>query len=153
MSHGIVNRKSIAVSLETERKLVAQLLIVRPVESVIVGGVRLTLAAVVSTVARHLAAEEQILAVRAQLRELQTRIKPVRRRTRAVTQTVKLAAAVHFGDTSTEFQALGFVPPKQRRTTVAAKAEGVVKAKATRVARGTKGAKQKRAIRGTVPQR
>lgn len=45
----------------------------------------------------------------------------------------------------------GLVPRKTTKKTVAVKQEAIVKSKATRVARGTKGTKQKAAIKGAVP--
>jgi hypothetical protein len=44
----------------------------------------------------------------------------------------------------------GLKAPKARKTTVETKAQAVVKSKATREARGTKGSRQKKAIHGTV---
>lgn len=54
-----------------------------------------------------------------------------------------------FGGASQTVRDFGFTP-KKRATTVAAKASGNAKRKATRVARGTMGSKQREAIVGTV---
>jgi hypothetical protein len=55
-----------------------------------------------------------------------------------------------YGKGSTQLMQLGFTPRKPSTKTVQAKAAGVVKGKATRAARGTRGSKQKLAITGNV---
>jgi hypothetical protein len=57
-----------------------------------------------------------------------------------------------FGKTNTQLQSFGFTPNKVPLKTVLAKATGVAKAAATRVARHTLGKKQKAAIHGAVPE-
>ncbi len=61
---------------------------------------------------------------------------------------------VQFGDTpdaAAKLEVFGYEPRKARTTKVAVKAHAVAQAKATRIARGTKGPKQKALIQGTVP--
>jgi hypothetical protein len=55
-----------------------------------------------------------------------------------------------FGKGGTQLLQLCFVPRKPAKTTVEAKAQGVVKGEATRKARGTKGKKQKLGVTGNV---
>jgi len=55
------------------------------------------------------------------------------------------------GKSSAEMQLFGFAPYKTAQKTAQTKADAVVKAKATRKARGTGGKKQKSQIHGTVP--
>ena len=55
-----------------------------------------------------------------------------------------------FGKGGTQLLQLGFAPKKTVKRTVVSKAEGVVKGKATRTARGTKGSKQKLDVTGNV---
>ncbi len=55
-----------------------------------------------------------------------------------------------YGATSATVAAFGFAP-KEATVTVETKALAIKKRAATRVARGTKGSKQKKAIKGTVP--
>ncbi len=53
-----------------------------------------------------------------------------------------------YGPTNPIVTELGFEAPKPRVTPVASKAAGIEKSKATRVARGTKGSRQKKNIHG-----
>jgi hypothetical protein len=57
----------------------------------------------------------------------------------ALRAALKLLVQSQFGPKSTKLQDFGFLPRKRTKTTAAAKAEGAVKAKATRKARGTAG--------------
>ena len=150
MASGIVGNKGIEASFGAEQKLVAKLVALMPDASFSVNGQRLTSAQVVAEIQQHMRAERELFALVAQLVGARARIKRVRSRARAVRQAVKLGAAATFGNTSTDYQALGFESPKLRKTTIAVRAESVDKAQATRTARGTKGSRQKRAIRGTV---
>jgi hypothetical protein len=142
--------KTLSAALAAEQKMASGLPTLMPDLSVFVGGTTMTCAQVVAQTEQHINAEEHILSLKAQLKEAQTNIKPVRVQQRATAKAVKAAAAVAFGDTSAKFQDLGFTPAKPRKTTVAAKAEGIEKSHATREARGTKGSRQKAAIHGTV---
>ena len=56
-----------------------------------------------------------------------------------------------FGQNSPTLADFGFTPPKKATLTPEQKTAKAAKAKATRVARGTKGKKQKAVIKGTVP--
>jgi hypothetical protein len=60
---------------------------------------------------------------------------------------MKRVLSVRFGEDGPELQKFGFTPAKARRPSAAAKAAGVVKAQATRKARGTMGKKQKAKIK------
>ena len=149
MANGIVPKKGILVSLQAEQKLVNLLVKLLPDAAFLVGGTRLTSAQAAAEVLQHITAENQVQSLAAQLREARTSVKRIRVRARAVRRVVQLVAALTLGDSSKDYQLLGFETPKQRKTSTAAKAKGVVKWKATRVARGTKGTKQKKAIHGT----
>ena len=152
MSTANVMGMNLGASLVAEQKLATQLPTLLPNLTVLVDGVTMTGAEVVAEVEQHITAEQQILALKAQLRLLQTNVKPVRVKARAVVLSVKTAAVVAFGCASPSYENLGFTPAKQRKAaTVAVKSEGIEKSHATRVARGTKGPRQKEAIHGTVP--
>jgi hypothetical protein len=56
-----------------------------------------------------------------------------------------------YGKDSAELQKFGFTQAKTPQRSVVGKAKGLVQNKATRVARGTKGKKQKSTIKGTPP--
>jgi len=64
----------------------------------------------------------------------------------------KKALVTHYGENKpTTLLAFGVKPPKKRRkATVAEKVDAAEKARQTRIARGTKGPKQKRAIKGKL---
>jgi hypothetical protein len=64
---------------------------------------------------------------------------------------LRLYVAAMFGIHSDEYRAFGFVPPKPRIATLAAKVVGAAKLRATRKARHTMGSKQRRAVIGVVP--
>jgi hypothetical protein len=74
-------------------------------------------------------------------RELETSVRTLR-------QGVRGIAEARFGADGAQLLQLGFAPAKAVKKTAASKAEAVVKSKATRVARGTKGKKQKLAVTG-----
>ena len=152
MSTANVMGVTLGASLVAEQKLATQLPTLLPNLTVLVDGVTMTGAEVVAVVEQHITAEQQILALKAQLRLLQTNVKPVRVKARAVVLSTKTAAVVAFGSASPSYENLGFAPAKQRKTvTVAEKGVAVEKGHATRVARGTKGPRQKESIHGTVP--
>jgi hypothetical protein len=70
-----------------------------------------------------------------------------------VLRYIKTYVTTYFGDTQDAAQKLdvfGYSPRKPRSVTVAMKAEAAELGKATRIARGTKGPKQKAKIKGTI---
>ncbi|HEY3819635.1 MAG TPA: hypothetical protein VGL81_20845 [Polyangiaceae bacterium] len=76
-------------------------------------------------------------------------------RSAAIAQRSDLKAYIigNYGEQAVQMLTdFGFDPPKPRGAqTVASKAQAVAQGKATRAARGTKGAKQKAAIKGVIP--
>ncbi len=72
----------------------------------------------------------------------------------AVAQAMRLRSGVkrylqnNFGPQNPKLQVFGFTPARIAKTTVKTKAQAKVKAAATRVARGTKGRKQRAQIKG-----
>jgi hypothetical protein len=56
-----------------------------------------------------------------------------------------------YGKDSADLQMFGFTPAKVPQRSVAGKVKGVAQNKATRVARGTRGKKQKSVIKGASP--
>jgi hypothetical protein len=69
---------------------------------------------------------------------------------RAVVHDLRDYAIVTFGRGHNQLSQLGFSPPKQAKRSPAVKAVAAVKGKATRVARGTKGKNQRKAIRAAA---
>jgi hypothetical protein len=148
MANGIVTRKGITASLVAEQRLADKLTALLPNASFVVDGSQLTGEQVTGEIRGHISAEMQLAALLRQLTAARAAIKRVRARARTLRQVVKLVAAGTLGDSSKDYQALGFEVPKRRRNSVKAKLVAVVKAKATRTARGTKGSRQKQAIHG-----
>jgi hypothetical protein len=143
---------TLGASLVSEQKLATGLPTLLPNLSIVVNGVTMTCTQVVSQADEHIAAEQHILSLKAQLRVAQANVKPMRVAMRATSLQVKAAAAVAFGNTSESYETLGFTPVKPRKvTTVAERAVGIEKSLATRELRGTKGSRQKAAIHGAVP--
>jgi hypothetical protein len=76
----------------------------------------------------------------------------------AISQVLRLikafviAAIGDSNDSAQKLEEFGFTPRKARPTKVAVKAEAAVKVRATRVARGTKGSRQKAMIHGVPAQ-
>jgi hypothetical protein len=70
---------------------------------------------------------------------------------RPVRQAVRSVIQGRFGASAKQLAQFGFVPLKPATRKVDVKAQAVVKMKATRVARATKGKVQKKNIKGTVP--
>jgi hypothetical protein len=152
MSSLIGFAKNLTATLLAEQKLVNELPTLMPNLRVQVGDTTLTCAQVVALGEQHISAEQQLASLKAQTRQAQANIKGLRTRMKAAGLQVKRAASAAFGNNSEEFQTLGFIPPKARKTTTAAeKALGAARNLATRVLRGTRGARQKAAIHGTVP--
>src|SRR5258708_5940801 len=77
-------------------------------------------------------------------RTLQLEVMPLRK-------GLKRFLESRYGNSSAELQKFGLTPAKVPQRRAATKPTGVTKAKATRVARGTKGKKQKANIKGTAP--
>jgi len=144
--------KTLSAALAAEQKLATELPVELPNQTYVVDGVTMTCAEVVAQVEQHVTAEQQLLSLKSQLKELQTNIKGVRTRMNTTLKSVKATAGGALGNTSQKYQNLGFTPPKERKTTTSAeKAVAATKNLATREARGTKGSRQKAAIHGTVP--
>jgi hypothetical protein len=70
---------------------------------------------------------------------------------RPVRQAVRSIVTGRFGASAAQLAQFGFVPLKPAVRKVEVKAQALVKMKATRVARSTKGKVQKKAIKGTAP--
>jgi hypothetical protein len=151
MSAKIMNQDTINAGLEVEQRLAQELPSVMPNAAFVVGSATMTSAQVVTQVEQHIANERALIALRAQLAAAEANIKVERAAVKATVKAVKAGATAALGVTSAQFQALGFETPKPRKPSVKVKAEGVDKNLATRVARGTKGSRQKEAIHGTVP--
>jgi hypothetical protein len=77
--------------------------------------------------------------------------KAQRAATRVFMTQLRQALQVMFASAVDILGDMGLTPRKQPQVKVAVKAEAALKAKATRTARGTKGKRQKAAIKGTVP--
>jgi hypothetical protein len=69
---------------------------------------------------------------------------------RPLRQGVRGIVTVRFGKDGAQLMRFGFTQVKQSKKTAATKAEAVTKQKATRVARGIKGKKQRKAIKAPV---
>jgi hypothetical protein len=69
---------------------------------------------------------------------------------RPLRQGVRGIVTVRFGKDGAQLMQFGFTQVKQGKKTAATKAEAVTKQKATRVARGIKGKKQRKAIKAPV---
>jgi hypothetical protein len=70
---------------------------------------------------------------------------------RPVRQAVRSVVTGRFGANAKQLAQFGFVPLKPAVRKVAVKAQAVVKMKATRLARSTKGKVQKKTVKGTEP--
>jgi hypothetical protein len=142
---------SVNASILQEEKLLAALPTALPNATVIVGNVRKTTADLVADYQEHLDVEAEIVAVRAQLRNLTVKARGLRKTTRADTLALRGYATATLGENSTDFATLGFEPRKVGKPSVATVADAVVKRRATRVARHTQGPRQKAAIHGAPP--
>jgi hypothetical protein len=152
MSSMIGFSKNLYAALVAEQALATELPVLMPNLTVLVDGTTMTSAEVSSLATQHISAEHQLLALKSQVKELQSSVLGLRARMRAAGQAVKLAAAAVFGNNSQNYRTLGFTSPKARKiTTGAEKALAAARSLATRVLRGTKGARQKASIHGVVP--
>jgi hypothetical protein len=143
--------KTLYAALVAEQALASELPTLMPNLSVIVEGTTMTGAQVVALATEHITAEHQLLALKSQMKELQSSVKGLRARMHAVGLVVKNAAAVAFGSNSQSYRALGFLSPKERKVpTGAERALAAARNLATRVLRGTKGSRQKAGIHGVV---
>jgi hypothetical protein len=77
-------------------------------------------------------------------RAFEAQVRPLR-------QGVRSIVVARFGADGTQIMQFGFTQGRQAKRPATTKANAVAKNKATRVARGTKGKKQRKAIKGTVP--
>jgi hypothetical protein len=152
MSNLSLLRSSLFASLALEQKLVTELPQVLPNQTFVVGAVTLTCPEAVAQVEQHLTAEAQLANLKSQLRAAQTNIKGIRAQTGLTLRSIKTTAAFVLGANNPQYETLGFLAPKLRKVaTVAEKALTAARNLATRVARGTKGPRQKAKIHGTVP--
>jgi hypothetical protein len=72
--------------------------------------------------------------------------------TRPMIEAVHHTAAAEFGLTSDEYREFGFQPPRPPQRTPESKVIAADKLRATRKARGTKGKRQRKALKGSVPE-
>jgi hypothetical protein len=120
------------------------------VDSFVINGVAWTRPDLLTRLQSRIDASEKTKAARTNLhnivnseQELQLEIAPLRAGLKTYLQS-------RFGKTSGKLQLFGFAQNKSTQKTAQAKADAVVKSKATRKARGTMGKKQKTAIKGDV---
>ena len=144
---GNSNRSELLKALNT---LIVQLPVVFVGTTIPINGVMTTVAQLLAllkaTVAAIGAAEQTKAAAHNAAVTAETQIAAAR----AVVSDVQDYARLVLGPTSNQLALLGFSPPKKAVKTIAVKAEAIAKSQATRKARGTKGAKQKRAIHGAT---
>jgi len=97
--------------------------------------------AVAATKAAQATYHGEVDAERAVLKDL----RPLRKALKATLQG-------RYGDNRNKLEQFGLEPATPGDKTVAAKAQGIEKSKATREARHTMGSQQKKAVKGSVPQ-
>jgi hypothetical protein len=138
--------------VQSEQVLADNLPTAMPDAVFVVGDQRLTSVQVSAGYKQHITNEAQLVAVRAELRNLVTAIKAERKLMAATTLVVRASAASGLGQNSSGFASLGFKPRTTKKAKPAVKTAAIAKGAATRVARHTTGPKEKLKIHGTVPE-
>jgi hypothetical protein len=105
--------------------------------------------ALVAQFEKRLQAAQTIKASRTTLQQAVADDKAVQKEVDALRNAMRGYLKARFGKNSPKLQKFGFTPNRTPKKAASVKAAAVVKAKATRVARGTKGTKQKAAIKGS----
>jgi hypothetical protein len=122
------------------------------IPSLLIGGTSLKTADIIGTLQARIAAANAAVSTRA---TWQTAVKAdhdERAKTKTFVSGLRQAIQVAFAGSIDVLADFGLAPRKQRVVTPEEKAAASAKAKATREARHTMGSKQKKAIKGTVPQ-
>jgi hypothetical protein len=107
---------------------------------------------VVQVIAARIAASKAADAARATWQTSVKANRDQRASTRVFMTQVKQALLIMFASSIDTLSDFGLAPRKQRDTPPEVKVQAALKAKATRVARGTKSKKEKAKIKGVVPQ-
>jgi hypothetical protein len=121
------------------------------VDPIVVDGTSYALVDLLARIQAALDAIAGVKATRTALSQAVTSQKAAVAEAKAVRIGMKRYLQTKYGPTSPKLQMFGFTPARSAKTTVKVKAEAKAKAAATRQARGTKGKKQRLAIKATQP--
>jgi hypothetical protein len=120
-------------------------------DPVIIDGVPTARTDVLARIQAALDAINNVKAARKTLQQAVAAQKVALAEARLLRAGMKRVLNSHFGPSSPKLQVFGFTPARAAKTTVKTKAEAKVKAAATRAARGTKGKKQRLAVKAAPP--
>jgi hypothetical protein len=124
---------------------------VAPGEVLFLDGKKVSRAKAIALFQAHLDALDAVRRTRAQLAVQIRSERAIHRQLNALIPALTVWVTMKFGATGVTFARFGLALPKKRGPkTVAGKALGVEKARATRVARKTMGKRQRLRVRGTV---
>ncbi|HEY1694099.1 MAG TPA: hypothetical protein VGG39_18150 [Polyangiaceae bacterium] len=119
---------------------------------ILVGGRPFTPTSLAEFIQRRIDAEEKVRVARAAWIAASADYEEVHAAVSVVVADTKNAAMGAFGRNSPKLASFGFEPPKKPTLTEAQKLAAVEKRRATRIARQTRGPKQRLAIKGTVEE-
>jgi hypothetical protein len=147
----LVTGSSAANLSKAETTIIAHLPSVLGKALIPINGKTMTGTQIVALLQGHLDAIATLDHLRAQTKTAVQGERTERATVKAAVVCIRNYIALAFGEQSTQFTSLGFVPRKQAVKSAEVKAQAVKKLRATREARHTMGSVQKSKIFGTVP--
>ncbi len=120
------------------------------VDSFVLGKVTMTRADLLARFQARIDAANKVKTARAALQQAVSDERASDASVAPLRASMKKYLQARYGVTAPELQRFGFTQGRPGKPTPAVKASAALKAKATRVARGTKGTQQKKVIHGTV---
>jgi hypothetical protein len=148
MANPLPGRRSRAVTTLVENTVLVELPILMPNGTFVVERVTMTTAEVEAVLKAHQVAYATVATTGSAYHAAVAAENALNMQARAVIAAVEISARATFGAASPQYASLGFTAKKRAAPTVETRLVGVVKAKATRAARGTGGKKQKAKIHG-----
>jgi hypothetical protein len=133
-----------------EQTIITGLQAVLPKRTISIAGVDVKSVAFAAQVREHLAALDAVDNAKLKYLELVAEERAKRKALKPLVAGLRNYLLVLYSETSSEFRSFGFKPRAVATKSVEAKANAVVKSRATRQARHTKGRRQKMAIVGTI---
>ncbi|MGH7271253.1 MAG: hypothetical protein ACREJ3_12570 [Polyangiaceae bacterium] len=121
------------------------------ITTLVIGGTSLAPAALITTLQARLSTAHAVQLTRASWQSAVKAAKDERAKTKALVAGLRQAIGVAFAGSIENLADFGLTPPKKAVLSPKQRVLATAKAKATRAARHTLGAKQKQAIKGAVP--
>jgi hypothetical protein len=150
MANAILKRTNTSSFVEAENELIDQLPALLAGQTLVINGVKMTIAQFLAPLQQHITQQQLINSKRAELKTLVAGQKGLVASNRSQVEGLKAFVASAFGTASTVYITLGFARATTRVSSTK-KAAASVKSTETRKARGIMGKKQRKAIHSVPP--